>query len=142
MPFYGLFLRNQLDGTSVVDFNTDVIRVSLHTVTYTPAQDTDDFFNDATNEVVGTGYTAEGIALTSPTITYDTTTDQVRLDAADVSWTTSTITARYAVVYKDSGTPTTSPLICYFDFGSNQSTTAGTFAINWATDGIAYIDVT
>ena len=139
MPFYGLFLRNQLDGTAVVDFNTDTIKVAL--VSDAPVQDTDDFFDDVT-EITGTGYTAGGITLTSPTITYDTGTDQVRLDAADVSWTTSTITARYAVVYKSTGTASTSPLICYFDFGSNQSTTAGTFAIQWATDGIAYIDVT
>ena len=142
MPFYGLFLRNQINGSSVVDFDTDTIKVSLHTSTYTPNQDTDDFFNDATNEVTGTGYTAGGITLTSPTVSYDTASDQVRLDAADVSWTTSTITARYAVVYKSTGTSSTSSLICYFDFGSNQSTTAGTFAIQWATDGIAYVDVT
>lgn len=142
MPFYGLFLKNQLDGGSVVDFNTDTIKVSLHTSTYSPAQDTDDFFNDATNEVSGTGYTAGGITLTSPTVTYDTSSDQIRLDAADVSWTSSTITARYAVVYKSTGTASTSLLICYFDFGSNQSTSNGTFAINWHADGIAYIDVT
>jgi hypothetical protein len=139
MPFYGLFLRNQLDGTAVVDFNTDTIKVAL--VSDAPVQDTDDFFDDVT-EITGTGYTAGGVTLTSPTVTYDTTTDQVRLDAADVSWTTSTITARYAVVYKSTGSAATSPLICYYDFGSNQSTTAGTFAIQWHADGLAYIDVT
>jgi hypothetical protein len=139
MPFYGLFLRNQLDGTAVVDFNTDTIKVAL--VSDAPVQDTDDFFDDVT-EITGTGYTAGGITLTSPTVTYDTASDQVRLDAADVSWTSSTITARYAVVYKSTGSAATSPLICYFDFGSNQSTTNGTFAIQWASDGIAYIDVT
>jgi hypothetical protein len=139
MPFYGLFLRNQLDGTAVVDFNTDTIKVAL--VSDAPVQDTDDFFDDVT-EITGTGYSAGGVTLTSPTVTYDTASDQVRLDAADVSWTSSTITARYAVVYKSAGTASTSPLICYFDFGSNQSTTNGTFAIQWATDGIAYIDVT
>jgi hypothetical protein len=45
-------------------------------------------------------------------------------------------------VYKSTGSAATSPLICYYDFGSNQSTTAGTFAIQWHADGLAYIDVT
>jgi hypothetical protein len=104
-------------------------------------QDTDDFFDDVT-EITGTGYTAGGITLTSPTVTYDTASDQVRLDAADVSWTSSTISARYIVIYKSTGSAATSPLIAYIDLGSAQSTTNGTWAITWHADGIAYVDVT
>lgn len=94
------------------------------------------------NEVTGTGYTATGVALASKTVTYDTATDQIRLDAADSSWTTSTITARRAVVYKDTGTSTTSPLLAQVDFGADVSTTAGTFQITWDATGIVVFDVT
>ena len=43
---------------------TDTIKCTLHTVTYSFAQDTDDFFNDATNELsTAGGYTAGGVTL-------------------------------------------------------------------------------
>jgi hypothetical protein len=101
---YGVPVKNMWSGANVIDWDTDTIKVALTTSTYTPDQDTHDFFNDVTNEITGTGYSAGGATLTSPTVTYDTATNQVRLDAADTTWTTSTLTARYAVVYKSTGT--------------------------------------
>lgn len=139
---FGVPVKNQYDGTAVVDFDTDTIKVALTTATYTPNQDTHDFFNDVTNEVVGTGYTAGGATLGTKSVTYDTASDQVRLDAADTTWGSSTITARYAVVYKDTGTASTSPLMALVDFGADVSTTAGTFQITWDPTGIVVIDVT
>lgn len=116
--------------------------MSLHTNSYSPAQDTDDFWNDATNEVTGTGYTTGGATLGTKTSTYDTATDTIRLDAADTTWTTSTITARRAVIYKSTGTSSTSPVIGWLDFGADVSTTAGTFQITWDATGIVVYDVT
>ncbi|NIU50077.1 MAG: hypothetical protein GWN74_13570 [Thermoplasmata archaeon] len=60
----------------------------------------------------------------------------VTLDAANVSWTSSTITARYAIIYKDTGTASTSPLIGFIDFGQDESTTNGTFQVTFDDDGI------
>ena len=46
--------------------------------------------------------------------------------AADVRTSSGTLgPARFAVVYKDSGTPGTSPLIAIDDFGSDQSASGG-----------------
>lgn len=124
-------------GTSFpVDFDTDTIKVALATSAYTPNQDTHDYFDDVTNEVVGTGYTAGGATLASPTVTLDTANDRVDFDAADTSWTTSTITARYGIIYKSTGTASTSPLIGIIDFGSDQISSAGTFLIQWNASGI------
>lgn len=124
-------------GTSYpVDFDTDTIKGALTTSSYTFNQDTHDYFDDVTNEVVGTGYTAGGATLTSPTVTLDTTNDRVDFDAADTSWTTSTITARYLVLYKSTGTASTSPIIAVFDFGSDKVSSAGTFLVQWAAAGI------
>jgi hypothetical protein len=133
---YLTFVKNQHDGTASVDFDTDTIKVSLHTSTYTPDTDAHDFFNDITNEVSGTGYTAGGATLASKTITKDTANNKVKFDAADTSWTTSTITARYAVVYQDTGNAATSPVIALIDFGADQSTSGTTFLITWHSDGI------
>jgi hypothetical protein len=40
------------------------------------------------------------------------------------------------VIYKSTGTASTSKLICYLDFGSDKSTSNGTFAITFAAEGI------
>ena len=137
---YGNFLLKALNKE--VDFDTDTIKVALLTSSYTPNQDTHDYFNDvSTYEVSGTGYTAGGITLASKTATYDSGTNVIVLDAADVTWSSSTITARYAVVYDSTGTASTSALIGYVDFGSDQSSTNGNFTITWDSTGIVRITV-
>jgi hypothetical protein len=136
---YGNFLVKALNKE--VDWDTDTIKVALTTSTYTPNQDTHDYFNDVTNEVTGTGYTAGGNTLASKTITYDDANNVIVLDAADTTWGSSTITARYAVVYASTGTASTSPLIGYVDFGSDQSSTNGNFTITWDSTGIVRVTV-
>lgn len=119
-----------------VDWDTDTIKVALCTSTYTPDQDAHDYFNDITNEVTGTGYTAGGATLTSKTSTYTGASNTLSLDAADTSWAASTITARYAVIYVSTGTAATSPLLGYVDFDGDISSTAGAFTITWDAAGI------
>lgn len=129
--------KGKLDGS--FDWGGNVIKVALVTSTYVPNIDTHQFFSDITDEVVGTGYTAGGKQLTTPVISVDTTNDIAKYDADDVTWTTSTITARGAVVYKDTGTPSTSPLVAYIDFGSDKSSTSGDFNLQWHVNGIFQI---
>jgi hypothetical protein len=134
--WYGLGLQAVVDGTENFVWSTDTIKVALCTSTYTPNQDTHKFFSSITNEVTGTGYTAGGATLGTKTTNYTTATNTVWLDAADTSWTTSTITARYAIVYKSTGTAGTSLLLGYVDFGADVVSTAGTFSIQWDALGI------
>lgn len=137
---YGNFLLKALNKE--VDYDTDTIKVALLTSSYTPDQDAHDYFNDvSTYEVSGTGYTAGGNTLASKTATYDSGTNVIVLDAADTTWASSTITARYAVVYDSTGTASTSTLIGYVDFGSDQSSTNGNFTITWDSTGIVRITV-
>lgn len=131
---YNAFKKNIMNGS--IDLDTDTIKVALVTSSYTPNQDTDDMFDDVTNEVSGTGYTAGGASLANKTVTQDNTDNEGVFDADDVTWSTSTITARAAVVYKSTGTASTSPLICYIDFGSDKISTAGNFIIAWNAEGI------
>lgn len=120
-----------------VDWDSDTIKVMLTTSAYTPNQDTHVYKSDVTNEVTGTGYTAGGQALTSKTATYDSATNVTVFDAADTTWANSTITARYAVIYDDAGASDASKvLLGYVDFGSDQSSTNGNFAITWDATGI------
>lgn len=136
--WYGNALLGQWSATAArrVDWVTDTIKTSLHTSTYTPNQDTDDFFNDASNEITGTGYTAGGVTLAGKTATYDSASNETRLDANDAQWTTATFTARRAVTYKDTGTSTTSPVMGWVDFGGDESVSSGTFTIQWDSTGV------
>jgi len=138
--FYGVPIKNQYDGTAVIDFDTNTEKTSLHTNTYTPAQDTDDFWDNATNETSGTGYTTKGKTLTTCDVTYDTGTNEIRFTADNAAWTTASFTARIAVVYEDTGgADTTDPLLSYVDFGGDETVSAGTFTIAWASGIIAKI---
>jgi len=134
---YNSFKKKIMDGS--IDLDTDTIKVALVTSSYTPVQDTHDFFDDVTNEVSGTGYTAGGATLGSKTVTQDDTNDRGVFDAADTSWSSSTLTARGAVIYKSTGVASTSPLIGYIDFGTNRTSNVSTFQIVWNADGILYI---
>jgi len=77
------------------------------------------------NEVVGTNYTAGGNALTITQVPTSTGTTAF-LDFQNVTWGTSTITARGALLYKSGGT---TPAIAVLDFGSDKTSTAGDFTI-------------
>ncbi len=133
MPGYHNFYKGLMDGEIDLDANT--IKVALCTSSYTPNID-HDFFDDITNEVSGTGYTAGGATLGTKAITDDDSGDKAYFDAADVTWSTSTITARYAIVYKDTGTASTSPLIGYIDFGEDKESSGADFVIQWHANGI------
>lgn len=135
---FGGFLQSL--ANKEIDLDTDTLKVMLCTSTYAPNQDTHRYKSSVTNEVAGTGYTATGAALTGVTVTYDAATNTLKLDANDVSWPSSTLTARYAVVYDSTpASDATRPLIALVDFGADVSTTSGTFQITWSASGIATI---
>jgi hypothetical protein len=136
--WYGNAFKNYLSGVanSSWDWDTDTIKISLHTATYAPNLDTHDFYDDVTNEVSSAGYTAGGATLANKTVTVDTGNNQVEFDADDVSWTGVSFTTRYAVVYKSTGTASTSPLIAVIDFGADQTVSGVNFSIIFSSDGV------
>lgn len=131
---YNSFKKKIADGS--IDLDTDTIKVALVTSSYTVDIDVHDFFDDITNEVTGTGYSAGGATLASKVVTVDNTNDRAYFDADDATWATSTITARGAVIYKSTGVSSTSALICYIDFGSNITSTGATFTLAFNANGI------
>lgn len=130
------FTNGPKHAMSDVDWVSDTIRVMLTTSSYAPNQDTHEFKSSVTNEVSGTGYAARGAALGTKTVTSDPSTNETRLDAADTVWSNATITARRAVIYKDSGVDGTSPLLGWVDFGVDVPVSAGAFTITWDPTGI------
>jgi hypothetical protein len=79
-----------------------------------------------TNEVAGSGsYAAGGGTLAKLGVTSTGTT--AITDFSDLSFTTATITARGALIYND--TATGDPTVAVLDFGTDKTSTAGTFTI-------------
>lgn len=115
-----------------IDFDTDTFYVQLVTSSYAPNQGTHAKRSDVTNEVTGTGYSADGAA-TTVTCTKDGTNHREDLTFSNVTWATATITARAAVIYKHTGTKTADPLVAYVDFGQDVSSTAAAFAVTFSS---------
>ena len=122
-------------GEGNIDLEGDTIKCALVTSSYSPNQDTHEYFDDVTNEVAGTGYTAGGATLGSVAVTADTTNNRAKVDAVDTEWSSATITFRAAVIYKSTGTASTSPLIAYYDFTDNQVASSQDVTIQWNASG-------
>ena len=138
---YGNFVVKSFNKE--IDWDSDTIKVALLTNAYTPNQDGHDYFDDVVaNQVTGTGYTSGGNTLANKTNVYNSSTNVIVLDADDTTWASSTITARYAVIYDATpATDATRPLIGYVDFGSDQSSSNGNFTITWDSTGIVRVTV-
>jgi hypothetical protein len=189
------------------DLNSDTLKGTLHSATYTPALNTDQYVSSLTNELgTANGYTAGGVtvvgsfALTAanswastwaastaftvgqvrrptagngflyrvavagtssasaptwPTVVGTTVTDGgvtwvcigsavVVLDLTDATlWSSFSATGwRYLVISdRTPGTAATQPLLCLFDFGSNQTGLGGNFDLATPVEGILTIPV-
>lgn len=137
--WYTLALSKAAQNTLFsASWTADTINCALVTATYTPAQDTDSFWSTPqANEITGTGYSAGGVTLGTKSIGAVTGTHEIPLIAANAVWTTASFTCRYAVVYRSTGTASTSPLLGWVDFGSNETVASGTFTVQWdASNGV------
>ena len=113
-----------LDGT--MDFSSDTsqtFKIALYTSSATLNAETTAYIT--TNEVVGTGYTAGGVAITPTTATSETT---AYVAFTDATWANSTLTARGALIYSSGGT---NPAVAVLDFGSDKSSNSSTFAVTF-----------
>ena len=120
---YGLTVEKVVEGY----YSGKTVKAALIASTYTPDGDAHDFLDDVVaHEASGTGYTAGGQTVT-PTITIDTATNQVRVTFTSPSWTSSTVSARYLLLYFDLGTNAQDELITIIDNGSTVSSSNSTF---------------
>jgi len=115
-----------------MDFSSDTsqsFKIALYTSDATLDATTTVY--STTNEASGTGYTAGGNTLTIATNpTNDTDGTVAYLDFSDTSWTSSSITARGALIYKSGGT---TPAVAVLDFGSEKTSSDSTFTITFPT---------
>jgi len=129
---------NTFNG-GAIDFSGATLKCAIVGASYSPNQNADEFWADAQSaEVTGTGYTAGGNPCINATATLSAA-GLVSVDAADpATWTQEDLgfsDARRVVIYDDTGSPVTSPILGYSaDFGTDQGNVAGDFfvAINSA----------
>jgi hypothetical protein len=135
------FLDGQIDGTRVVDFNSDTVKMMLLKSTYTPDLTASSYAGSLTAHQVtaGTAYVDGGAALASLSVTvsgsyaiFKAGTLSIASDAAGFS------TARYGLLYKAAagGTLAESPVVALVDLGSDRANTAGPLLIYWASSKI------
>ena len=126
------FKQQLFEGTHVfLASGGDTFKIALYTSSATLGASTTAY--SATNEVVGTGYTATGNTLTN--INPDSSGTTAWIDFADTTWTNSTITAAGALIYNT--TPSTgaytNPAVAVFSFGGDKTSTDGDFSIIFPT---------
>ena len=122
------FKKALLDGE--MDFSSDtsqVFKIALYTSSASLDASTTAY--SSSNEVSGTGYTAGGNTLSVVAPTTSGTT--AFIDFADTTWSAATITARGALIYKADGG--TNPAVAVLDFGTDVTSTAGDFTIQFPT---------
>ena len=92
--------------------------------------------SDLSGEVAnGNGYATGGIAQSFTLDALDTTNNKQTVTYANISngWTSATISAAAAVIYKDSGNASTDTLLHVVDFGGTVTCTNGNFSITYTT---------
>jgi hypothetical protein len=135
---YAQFIKNVLLGNLSTD--TGTFRAMMVGTAYTPDMDVDEFIDDGprANERTGTNWAADGQTVTL-TVTVDAAGDQVEVEISDVSVPTVTLTdGKYAVVYLDSGTDSTSYLVCYVTYDTALAPTAGTLALTFPAPSFSF----
>ena len=129
MAFTGNFMctsfkKELLEGVhNFLNSGGDTFKIALYTNSASFTAATTAY--TTSNEVTGTNYTAGGNTLTRVDPTSSGTT--AFTDFADTTWSSSTITARGAMIYND--TAVGNPAVVILDFGSDKTSTNGDFTV-------------
>jgi hypothetical protein len=125
-----VFKVNLLNGAE--NFTTGSYKIALYTALADLGANTTAY--TTSNEVVGTGYTAGGKALTNIAPTSNGTVAYISFDP--VTWNPASFTARGALIYNS----VTNAAVCVLDFGSDKTAT-NTFTVTFpaATSSSAVI---
>ncbi len=132
---YALSYRDALNATNLaLDFSLATHKWAMYDNVETPAFQTETAYA-ATNEVVGTGYTAGGQVIVSPTFAVAGATAILTYDMNDEVWASpTTVTAYGAKLYADALAGNN--LLVGMYFGGAFTSTAGTFTIVFNALGV------
>ena len=110
--------------SAAINFTSDTIKAALMSSAYTANLSTDEYWNTISANELNSSQTLGSKSVTGGVF-----------DAADITFTavTSGSTAKAIVIRKDTGTPSTSPLLVYIDTitGFPLATNGGDITITW-----------
>jgi hypothetical protein len=110
--------------SAAINYPSDTIKAALVNSSYTPNLATDEFLTTVSTYVLNTSQTLASKAVTGGAF-----------DAADVTWTavTAGATAKFVVLYKDTGSAATSPLLALIDTitGFPLATNGADITVQW-----------
>lgn len=110
---------------AIHDFTSDTFKIALYSSSASLGPNTTVY--TAVAEISGTGYTSTGKALTISQVPVSAG-GIAYVSFSDVSWESSTITARGALIYNSSKS---NKAVAVLDFGSNKTTSGSTFTVNF-----------
>lgn len=116
-------------ASAVHDFTLDVFKIALYSSTATLGAATMAY--SATGEVSGAGYTAAGATLTTiaPVIANNFAgIPTLVISFVDVSWPSSTLVARGALIYNSSKS---NKAVAVLDFGADKTTSNATLTVSF-----------
>lgn len=118
-------------GTGVVRASTaaDTFKIALYTSSASLDASTTTYTASGEVSSSGTNYTTGGNVLTVSVVPTSTGTTAF-LSFANATWANATITARGAMIYNATQGNKT---VAILDFGSDKTSTSGTFTINFPT---------
>jgi len=141
MPLVTLYnnaLKEMAQGT--LQFGTTPIKMLLVGTTSTYAVSKShttrsNFVSGGGAEPSGAGYTEFGkvVTLNGSSVTVDNATNSVSITIPNTEWTSSTIQAKAALLYTNTGSANTDKLIAYCDFGATISSSASTLSVTFST---------
>jgi hypothetical protein len=113
---------------AVHNFTSHTIKIALYDSTATLNADTTTYSDGLTGQVTNdaAGYDTGGKELTKVAPASSGTT--AFIDFSDITWTSSTFTARGALIYNSSASNKT---IAVLDFGSDKTTSNSTFTVTF-----------
>jgi len=120
----------------VIDCDTDTFKVALYSDAYSSTQiDGAAPAYSSTNEIVASGYTATGAAVSTPAVTQDDTNDWAKWDddGSNITWSSlATATIQRAILYDD--TTATKYQCIIWEIATNSN--GGDYTIQFGANGI------
>jgi hypothetical protein len=123
-------------GTWKVALSNAAGPISLSTSGVSTAKLFTDWTTNVAAEIGGGGYTAGGVAVSSPTFTAGGSNNSIATftSGTNPSWSSVTFTANQAILYQSSAS--TYQLGCFWDFGGAVPVTSSVFTLTINANGL------
>lgn len=138
MAFYAKGLQDALEAvTGVAAATTGTLKGAFMSTAYTIDKETHQFWSDISASIAS-GTTVA--TLSNITVTVDTVNNRVEIDFDDVTEDPVSANTDQFVIFMDTGTPTTSPLIAHGTISPTLNPVGGTLTLTVNAEGFVGVN--